>query len=437
MKTFSFLLGLIVLVGVTTRAQSAGPVPGKITVDIKHQYLPIDVSVDSAGNIQTGLGTVDSLNALYHCLAFGKISNYDWEPIKGMYVLTFGDTVNILELVTAYLQDPHVNLADPCYYRSPFGHVPTDSLYPQQWGHHSNCMNTDSAWRYTSGIPQVVIEVIDWGTDWAHPDQAGNVWQNLGEDLDGDGHTLEWDTQQKAWVFDPGDEDNWDDDGNGFRDDFVGWDFVNYAPPVYKGDNDPHPPVYQDHGDHTAGTIAAVTNNWFSDDEAHNVCNNMRGTVAGTSWFSKIMITRFSGLEPEAIAAIEYGVINGADIISMSWGGPEPHSGLEQALIGAHDQGILLVAAAGNDNTETPQYPAAWSCVMAVTSTDENNVKADSANYGTWVDICARETNYSPGREWKWGRYCFSEISGTSIAAPFVAGVAALVWSCNLDATNA
>jgi subtilisin family serine protease len=418
-------------------AQAGEPIPGQIMIDIKHEYLPIQVTVGPTGNPQTGLSSVDSLNAALGCVSFDKVSNYDWEPVRGMYVLGFPDTSNVLDLVGAYLQSPQVHLADPCYLRIPFGHIPTDSLYPQQWGHHPSCMNTESAWRYTSGGLGIVINVIDFGTDWMHPDQAPNVWQNLGEDVDGDGHTMEWDSIQKAWILDPGDINDWDDDGNNLRDDLVGWDFWNYNnPPGYKGDNDPRPVPSDDHGDHTAGTIAAVTNNELSDDEAYEVCDNMRGTVAGTSWFSRIMITRFSGSEPTAIAAIEYGVMNGANIISMSWGGTEPHSELEQAIVGAYSEGVLLVAAAGNYIYDVPAYPAAYSCVIAVAATDINDVKEDYSNYGYWVDLCAPGDNYSPGREWKWERLCFSELGGTSIAAPFIAGVAALVWTCNLSATN-
>ena len=276
-----------------------------------------------------------------------------------------------------------------------------------------------------------MIQVIDSGTDWGHPDLANNVWQNLGEDLDGDGWTIEWDDVDYEWVFDPGDIDDWDDDHNGFPDDFVGWDFMQ---------NDLDPAclyVTGDHGDHTAGTVAAVTNNWLTPEQASNLCMNRTGTVAGTSWFSKIMIARFSGDDDEAIEAIEYGVMNGARIISMSWGGTDDNPDLEDALVGAYNEGVLLVAAAGNYIYDVPSYPAAYASVLAVAATGVNDVKEGYSNYGTWVDLCAPGENWSPGRELgRWSRYCYSEMGGTSIATPFIAGVAALVWTCNLSATN-
>jgi serine protease len=413
-------------------------VPGQIIIDIRHEYLPLNATVDSLGNVYTGLLSLDSLNNRFHCLSFMKISNFNWEPIKGMYVLTFPDTLDVFQLVSIYLHNSHIHLADPCYIRTPYGHIPIDSLYPEQWGHDVNHMNTAGAWRYTSGIHNIVTEVIDWGTDWDHPDIAKNVWQNLGEDADGDGHTMEWNATAKKWVFDPGDSNYYDDDADGFVDDFVGWDFYNFNnPPGYSGDNNPRVEMLSgEHGDHTAGTIGAVTNNVLTADEATNVCVYRRGTVAGTSWFSRIMITRFGGSDQEAIQAIEYGVAKGANIISMSWGSIDTSTDLEQTLLGAYNEGVLLIASSGNYIYDVPTYPASYPFVLAVSATNINDVKESYSNYGTWVDICAPGDNYSPGREPKWGRYCYSVMGGTSIAAPFVAGVAAMVWSCNPSATN-
>lgn len=436
MRKRSILSSLVLLFCLLGLAQGQDFVPGQIMIDIRHEYLPVVVTVDSAGNVLTGLPSLDTLNVYSSCLSARKVSNYDWEPIRGMYVLVFPDTVDLLELASSYLDDPHVHLADPCYIRSSFGHIPTDSIYPQQWGHNAAHMNTAGAWRYTSGIPEIVIEVIDWGTDWGHPDLAGNTWQNLEEDADNDGHTMQWNPVAKKWVFDSGDSNYYDDDGNGLVDDFVGWDFYDLSP-TNPGDNDPRVEyISGDHGDHTAGTIAAVTNNTLTADEASDVCEDMRGTVAGTSWFSKIMMARFAGTDLQAVQAIEYGVVKEAHIISMSWGGTQPNSQLEQALIGAYNEGLLLVAAAGNHVYDVPIYPAAYDSVIAVAATDINDVKEYYSNYGTWVDLCAPGSNWSPGREHKWWRYCYSEAGGTSIATPFVAGVAALVWSCDQLATN-
>jgi subtilisin family serine protease len=148
------------------------------------------------------------------------------------------------------------------------------------------------------------------------------------------------------------------------------------------------------------------------------------------------MAARASGIS-ESIAAIAYGIDNGAKIISMSWGYYQDYPNLHNEIDSAWNEGLLLVASAGNNSIETPRYPAAYENVIAVAGTDSNDVKNSYSNYGTWVDICAPWDNWSPGRVGKWWTYCYYSIGGTSISAPFVAGVAAMVWSCNHSATNA
>lgn len=437
MKKLPFFFGVVVLVGCFTLVNANDYAPGRLIVDIKHEYLPITPTPNGGGIIETGLPSIDSLNTLYQVYSFEKIYKGAWGAVKGYYLLKFPDTLDVIQVVSAYSNDVHILAVSPDF-PIEFDVTPIDSFYPQQWGLPK--MKCPDAWMYALGSQSIIIHIIDLCIDYGHPDLVHNIWQNLGEDADGDGHTVEWDPDSNKWIFDPGDTNHVDNDNNGYHDDLVGWNFGG-DPPEWDPNNDPDCKkrgfYTSDHGDHTAGTAAAVTDNRLSVEEATQVCEGRRGTVAGTAWFSKIIAARVSGYYiSECVAAIAYGVDNHAKIISMSWGYDQDYAILRNEINAAWDAGLLLVASAGNDNSEAPHYPATYPNVIAVAATNSFDVKEDYSTYGTWVDICAPGDNWGPAREYKWWRYCYSEMGGTSTSAPFVAGVAALIWSCYPDSNN-
>ncbi len=432
MKKLSFFLGFIVLFGLFSMTHAQDFVPGQIMIDIKHEYLPITPTPNGENIIETGLPSMDTLNVFYGIYAFEKLCD-DWGVSKGFYLLKFPESVDVNQALSSYLEDIHINMGSLNYIRQPFSITPSDSYYTEQWGLPK--MQCPDAWMYALGSSSMVIQIIDGGTDYGHPDLVHNIWQNLGEDADGDGHTIEWDAVENEWVLDPGDlndvNDDWETDtlfGGDLDDDLVGWDFTDW-------DRDPKPGAsWGDHGDKTAGTAAAVTDNRISWQEATHVCDNREGTVAGTSWLSKVMIARVYS-DPDAINAIHYGIHKGAKIINMSWGGPDDNPLLHAKLDEAWESGLLLVASAGNYTGEVPQYPASYANVIAVAATDSDDVKEGYSAYGTWVDICAPGENWSPGVWKQW--YCYYDWGGTSCSAPFVSGVAALVWACYPESSNA
>ena len=435
MRKVSFLVGVIVLFVVFSAASADGPVPGQIMIDVKHEYLPITPTVNGQGKMVTGLASVDSLNAFYQVHTFEKITDDSWSATKGFYVLRFPDSVDVNLVHSSYSADVHIHLAGLTGFPHP-AVVPSDQYFSGQWG--LSKMKCPEAWRHTNGSSEIIIMILDGGTDYGHPDLVHNIWQNLGEDADGDGHTIEWNTSKNRWTLDPGDSNEVDDDGNNYTDDLVGWDF-------YWHDGDPQPDEmwpWLDHGDLTAGTAAAVTNNRISPTEATKICDDDTNSVAGTTWFSKIMIAKCGGpytgtFETKAVQAIHYARNKGARIISIQWASTVDNEVLHATLDSAYNEGILLIASAGNQYWDRPYYPAAHSSVMGVAGTDSADVKEEDSNWGTWVDICAPWTNVTPSRDTaNWAKYCYLTRSGTSISAPFVAGVAALVWSCNIYATN-
>ncbi|MCK4427431.1 MAG: S8 family serine peptidase, partial [candidate division Zixibacteria bacterium] len=437
----TFLFGFIVLFGLFSIPKAQDFVPGQIMIDIKHEYLPITPTPNGDSIIVTGLPSIDSLNVLYGVYAFETPVNDSTGVSRGFFLFKFPDSLNVNQVLSSYLEDIHINMGSLNYIRKPHGITPSDYYYPQQWGLRK--MQCPDAWRYSLGSSSIIIQIIDGGTDYGHPDLVDNIWQNTtgewcpyGEDADQDGHTIEWDPVQNRWVLDPGDLNDVDEDYNGYRDDLVGWDFLSW-------DRDPDcedsPYPWLDHGDQTAGTAAAVTDNYINPAEADWICYHLCAdtSVAGTSWFSKIMIARFLGDDWDAMDAIDYAMNEGAKIINMSWGDTSDNPQLHAKLDEAWETGLLLIASAGNSYGEDIHYPAAYENVIAVAATDSDDVKTDYSTYGTWVDICAPGWNKTPDRDNKfWQYYCYANFGGTSCSAPFLSGVAALVWTCYPESSN-
>ena len=262
------------------------------------------------------------------------------------------------------------------------------------------------AWQTTKGSRDVVVGVIDTGIDYKHPDLKDNIWVNEAE-RDG-----------VAGV---------DDDGNGYVDDFHGWDFVSAGrtamPQDFPGDNDPMDD--QGHGTHCAGTIGAVGNNHIG--------------VTGVNWQVSLMALKFlskegSGSSLDAYRAIRYGVENGADVLSNSWGGGGRSKLVERAVRMAEEKGVLFIAAAGNstaNNDLVDNFPSNYDGdhVISVGATDNMDAMAYFTSYGQdTVDVFAPGVNILSTVPTALANGApYETFSGTSMATPHVAGVAALL----------
>ncbi|MBC7659446.1 MAG: S8 family serine peptidase [Chitinophagaceae bacterium] len=290
--------------------------------------------------------------------------------------------------------------------------TPDDPQFSAQY-HHTK-INDAKAWDVSTGSKNVIVAVIDTGVNYLHPDIAPNYWTNPGETgLDANGN-------DKA-------TNGIDDDGNGYVDDWHGWDFVN-------NNNDPMDD--HGHGTHCAGIIGAKG-------------DNLIGTT-GVNWNVSVVGLKFingktgEGDTASAVAAIEYATKMGFPITSNSWGGPaepgsdgSPDDVLLLAIKANTDKGALFVAAAGNDradNDTTKTYPAGYEnpSIFTVAATNSWDILALYSNYGVkTVDIAAPgsgiySTVLSSG---------YKSMSGTSMAAPVVAGAAALLKSVHPDWT--
>lgn len=186
------------------------------------------------------------------------------------------------------------------------------------------------------------------------------------------------------------------------------------------------------HGTHAAGSAAAVTNNGLG----------VAGTCPNCVLYNvKVLGDNGSGSWSAIANGIVWAADNGAKVVNMSLGGSSGSSTVEAAVNYAWDKGVVLVAAAGNSGSSSPTYPAAYTNVIAVAATDQNDQKASFSNFGSWVDIAAPGVNIlstAPdhrNRIWRSG-VKYATLSGTSMATPHVAGTAGLVWSTGQCGTN-
>lgn len=185
------------------------------------------------------------------------------------------------------------------------------------------------------------------------------------------------------------------------------------------------------HGTHVAGIAAALT-------------NNGKG-VAGVGFNSSLMNGKVLGDDglgqySWVASGIIWAADNGAQIINLSLGGTSASDTLKSAVDYAWGKGSVLVAAAGNSNTDAPLYPAYYENSIAVAATDENDAKASFSNYGAWVDIAAPGVSIfstMPNHKNRIGILNYGSLSGTSMSTPHVAGVAALVFAAKSGWTNA
>ena len=396
---------------------------GMITIKVTDGFGDI---LPQKGTVKFNHPQMDALVGKYSISEIGK--RFKHKPIpKGsglpdlsrIYKISFPEDQSIVEVVTAFSRLKEVEYAEPV----PIAilcEVPDDPLYGVQ--QHLPQIMASEAWDIhhgEDGPEEIIVGINDTGVDWDHPDLVDNIWHNLGEDADGDGHVLEFIGNE--WVFDPDDVNGIDDDGNGFIDDFVGWDY-------YMDDNDVNPnPGSQsvNHGTHCAGIAAGCTNN---------------GTgIASVSWNIKIFSPQVDDgtYIPWGYDAMIYAAEMGVDIISNSWGGPFYSKAEEEAIAYVTGMGSSVVGAAHNyDNNLIPFYPASYPGVISVASVSVDDTKASYSCWGKWVDISAPGGGNEGGIlstiiDGEYARY-----SGTSMATPMVAGLLGLIKSYNPGWSN-
>lgn len=316
------------------------------------------------------------------------------QSLSRIYLIKYASNYPVNKLIKYLNSHPNFEYAElvPERYIS---FIPDDSLFNQQY--YLNKIHATEAWDSLNTQDTVIIGIVDTGIDYRHEDLKDNIYENPGETgLD----SLNQDKRSNGI----------DDDSNGFIDDWHGWDFVSDS---LGQDNDPiqGPP----HGTHVAGIAGAVVNNFIG--------------IAGTAINVKILPVKVASDNPlsnsisSGFDGILYAAKMGADAINCSWGNSSYSNAEKEIIDYANSLGSTVIAAAGNSNYDGPFYPAAYSNVVSVAATDSNDFKAVFSNYHFSVDVSA------PGLEilstMPWNSYGI--MSGTSMASPIAAAVAAMI----------
>ncbi len=388
----------------------------------------------------TGVASVDALNARFKVTDFRRTVPAAEKPPLGSdrhgltdyYTVELPPGTDILSAVAEYTADPNVEVAEPDYIRPMYATTPNDPLFSQQWTHYQSSdvdIDTPEAWDLETGDSTIIVGITDSGVLYDHEDLVASIWVNPGEDLDGDG--VVWDTDDMNGI---------DDDGNGKIDDLIGWDFFGPGGGCWAGEDcdgpDNNPRDFTGHGTHVAGIVAATTDNGIG---VAGIAGGMRSQGrAGV----KLMCLRCGYLGDDGIgyvtmsacaSAFDYAVANGASVLNASWG----TSGtlIQTAAQNALNAGLVITKAAGNDNNEVSDVLSNLPGVIVVAALNNINRKASFSSFGTWVDISAPGENIL-NTYGQFGIASYASLGGTSMAAPTVAGVAALLKSHHHWFTN-
>ncbi|MHB1049760.1 MAG: S8/S53 family peptidase [Bacteroidota bacterium] len=384
--------------------------PGEIVVKIKrniHSVRRINTSTASI-NIQSAF----QLSAPMQLFpAEERRSKIAAEELEGIVVYSVSSATDVEALAKKISGHPDVEYAEPHYYFRTHV-IPNDPLYSQIYP--LGIVKADSAWFYQKGDSSVVIGIIDSGVDWDHPDLSSVIWRNSDEIPD----------------------NGIDDDGNGYIDDIRGWDFVANVGDAAAGEDglneDNNPMDFDGHGTHVSGIAAGATNNAIG--------------ISSLSWGCRIMPLRSGWHSSDgngyvssvyASKAYVYAADNGASVCNQS-------SGTSNVVLDgaryAYKNGVVIVNSAGNSNTDFAASLGSEPWALSVAATNSSDGKASYSSFNDRVDISAPGGDFNSANRKGFlssvvnpsaffGNSLYVEFQGTSMAAPFVASLAALVKS--------
>ena len=433
-----------------------GYVPDEIVIQFKEKTSK-KLNLNAIGRTKTGLPAIDNVGERFKAtrirrqfpesqqrqLNGRKIDLSGWHKVK------FTEHVEIQDVLNAYKALPQVVDAQPIGIHS-VDATPNDSNYSSQWHlNQSNDYDMDApeTWENLKEgldagrieLEDVIVAVLDSGVRYFHKDLGGS----------GASYPNPTNVDGNMWInsLEKNGTTDVDDDGNGFVDDWIGWDFVNDDSDCYDRedcsttDNDPRD--FNGHGTHCAGNVAAITNNDYATSSPAGGWGSGSQQTGGNG--IKIMALRIGRSDSDgggvvrmdyAAEALYYAADNGAKIASCSWGSSNT-GGIDAAIDYFVSNGGLIFKAAGNDNCEFSWRCTDYMCeradVVCVAATDQDDCKASFSNFGTEVDISAPgvdirslyHVHTNPSADYT------ATASGTSMATPLVASTATLIWAQN------
>jgi subtilisin family serine protease len=389
----------------------------------------LDISYNEAGIVQIGLKSFDELSIEHEFVDITRwitfVKDHEWQNYDGTHVMNvfrihLKSNDNMEKALIALLKNPDIIWAEYETYMK-LCYIPNDPRFSQQWYHPA--INTPQLWEYVRGDETLIIGIVDTGTKWNHEDLAANIYVDT-EILERDEITINWTEGTLTGSYGG-------HNSTGFWGNPIGWDFFINDPPIPpelggNESNNPFQPYPENwHGTHCAGISAAVGDNGIG--------------IAGVAMHARLLTTKHtpSNIEDRYVrngyAGITYLVDHGARVINCSWGGPGNFGQTNTAANYAQSKGVLIVAAAGNErrnNNITPHYPSDHPLVVGVAASNQSGNKSDFSNWGSQVDITAPgsailSTAHSGTISNPTDTYVSTQ--GTSMAAPVVAGVAALI----------
>jgi subtilisin family serine protease len=388
------------LITVKDESLSAEDIKKKFEEQTNYKNITVTKVIDNIYKVETtAIALVETINEKDTEESKEIINKYNYESVT----TTLHEEVSSLDFVTE---------AEPEYYYE-YSYVPTDPMYSSQWAHKQT--NAEIGWDEEKGSSETIIAILDSGVDLNHEDLKDNLWINTSEI---EGNSV-------------------DDDNNGYIDDVHGFNFYSLEeePQVCSPGQDCSNRAPMDalgHGTHCAGIAAAPQNSIG----VSGVCPNCKIMALRTGNQDYLSTTAI-------VLGLQYAIDMGADIVNMSFGGDVNSPIMQQKITEAYNAGVILIAAAGNDGSAWASYPASYDQVLSVAATNVNKGPSFYTNWSNTVDVAA------PGGDGQVDSMILSTVpknnekladpsgykslQGTSMAAPYVSGLAGLIKSKHPD----